>query len=98
MRPDDVLEDVADVLRLVERGQDRADCVRADLVAALNQLDQLLDDRARRGDMLLVAVQGQPVPAQGNRRSELLSQRIEDAVLDARELRRDLVRDVQDLV
>ena len=42
--PDDVLEDLADVLGLVDRGQDRADRVRPDLVTALDQLDELVHD------------------------------------------------------
>ena len=55
MAPDDVLEDVADVLRLVERGEHRADRVRADLVTTLDELDQLVDDCPRGAHVLVVA-------------------------------------------
>ena len=51
MRPDDVLEDVADVLGLVDRVEDRVDRAGADLLAALDELDELLDDRARLRDL-----------------------------------------------
>ena len=98
MTPDDVLEDVAHVLGLVERRDDRADRVRADLVPALDELDELVDDRPRRHDVLVVAAEREPVPAQGDRAAEPLAQRVEDAVLDPRELGRDLVRDVQHLL
>ena len=98
MPPDDVLEDVAHVLRLVERGEHGADRVGPDLMAALDELDELVDDRARGGDVLVVAAQRQPVPAQRDRAVEPLPQRVEDAVLDAGELGGDLVRDVQHLL
>ena len=96
--PDDVLEDVADVLRLVDRREHGADRVRPDLVASLDELDELVDDRPRRGHVLVVAAERQPVPAQGDRAAEPLAERVEDAVLDPRELGRDLVRDVQHLL
>ena len=50
MAPDDVVEDLAHVLHLVERGEHRADRVGPDLVAALDELHELVDDRARGGD------------------------------------------------
>jgi hypothetical protein len=46
MPPDDVLEDVAEILGLVERGKDRIDRARADLVTALDELGELVDARA----------------------------------------------------
>ena len=98
MAPDDVLEDVADVLRLVERGEHRADRVRPDLVTTLDELDQLVDDRAGGRHVLVVAAQREPVPAQGDRAAKPLRKRVEDAVLDTCELGRDLVRDVQHLL
>ena len=98
MPPDDVLEDVTDVLRLVDCREHGSDRVGPDLVAALDELDELLDDGARGHDVLVFAVERQPVSAQGNRGAELLSQRIEDTVLDARELGGHLVRDVQHLL
>ena len=90
--PDDVVEDVADVGRLVERRDHRADRVGTDRVTALDELDELVDDRARLGDPCLVPVERQPVPAQRDRAAEPLAQRVEHAVGDARELRGDLVR------
>ena len=96
--PDDVVEHVAHVLRLVERREHGAHRVRADLVAALDELHELVDDRSRRGDVLVVAAERQPVAAQRDRAAEPLAQRVEDAVLDARELRGDLVRDVEHLL
>src|SRR5207247_5342378 len=48
--PDDVLEDVADVLGLIERPEDGVDGARADLVPALAQLDELMRDRALTAD------------------------------------------------
>ena len=89
--PDDVVEDVADVRRLVERRDDGADRVRADRVTALDELDELVDDRAGLRDALLVAVEREPVPAQRDRAAEPLAQRVEHAVADACELRGDLV-------
>ena len=65
--PDDVLEDVADVGRLVERAEHGVDRVGADLVAALDELDELVDDRARLGDLLVVALERQQVAAQPDR-------------------------------
>ena len=52
MAPDDVLEDVADVGRLVERRDDRADGVGADRVATLDELDELVEDGAGLDDAL----------------------------------------------
>ena len=96
--PDDVVEDLAHVLGLVERGEHRADGVRPDLVAALDELDELVDDCARGDDLLVVAAERQAVAAQRDRALEPLAQRVEHAVLDAGELGRDLVRDVQYLL
>ncbi len=90
--PDDVVEHVADVLRLVERGDDGADGVRTDRVPALDQLDELVDDRPRLGDARLVAVERQPVAAQRDRAAEAFPQRVEHAVGDAGQLGGDLVR------
>ena len=98
MAPDDVAEDLSDVLGLVERGDDRADRVRPDLVPSLDQLDQLVDDRSRRRDPDVVALDRQLVPAQAQRAVQPVAQRVEHAVADARELRRDLVRDGKDFL
>ena len=91
MPPDDVVEDVADVGCLVERRDDGADRVRADRVAALDELDELVDDRAGFHDPLLVAVEREPVPAERDRAAQPLAQRVEHAVAHACELRGDLV-------
>ena len=74
MTPDDVFEDVADVRCLVERGDDGADRVRPDLVAALDQLDELVDDRPRFGDVRRVPLERQPVAAQKQRAVQPLAQ------------------------
>src|SRR6185437_7368931 len=50
VRPDDVGEDLVHVLGLVDRAEDRVDGAGADLLAALDELDELLDDRLRLGD------------------------------------------------
>src|SRR5207253_1256902 len=65
--PDDVLEDVADVLGLVQRPHDRVDGARTDLVAPLHELDELVDHRPRARDAFVVALDRQPVPAQQDR-------------------------------
>ena len=94
MPPDDVVEDGADVVRLVERAEHGVDRRRPDLVPALDELHQLLDDRARLGDLRLVALDRQPVAAQADRAVEPVAQRVEHAVAHARELGRNLVRNV----
>ena len=94
MPPDDVVEDLAHVFDLIERGEHRANGVGSDLVAALDQLDELVDDCARSNDLLVVAPERQAVAAQRDGALEPLAQRVEHAVLDAGELGRDLVRDV----
>jgi hypothetical protein len=90
--PDDVLEHVADVGGLVERGHDRADGVRADRVAALDELDELVDHCPRLDHACLVPGQRQPVAAQRDRAPESRAERVEHAVADAGELRGDFVR------
>ena len=85
--PDDVVEHVADVLRLVERRDDRADGVGADRVAALDELDELVDHGAGLGDARVVAGEREAVAAQRDRAAEPLAQRVEHAVADARRAR-----------
>ena len=70
----------------------------ADLVPALDELDELVDDRPRLGDPLAVTVEREPVPAERDRAAEPLSQRVEHPSLDAGELRRDLVGDHDDVL
>ena len=98
MTPDDVVEHVADVLGLVERSDDRADRVGPDRVPALDQLDELVDHGARFRDAGVVPGERQPVAAQRDRAAEALAQRVEHAVGDPGELRRDLVRNGQDFL
>ena len=98
MAPDDVVEDLADVLGLVERSEYRTDRVRPDLVASLDELHELVDHGARGGHVRVVAAEGQAVATQRDRALEPLPERIEDAVLHAGELGRDLVRDIQNLL
>ena len=98
MRPDDVVEDLAHVLGLVDRPDDRVDRAGADLLAALDELDELLDDGARLGDLGLVAVEGEAVAAQVHLAVEPVAERGQDAVADARELGGGLIRDVEDFL
>ena len=67
-------------------------------MAALHEIHELVEDRAGCGDVRVIAPQREPVPAERDRALEPLAQRVEDSVLDARELGRDLVRDVQHLL
>ena len=55
---------LADVLGLVERGEHGVDRARPDLVPALDQLGELVDDRAGLDDVRVVALDRQPVAAQ----------------------------------
>ena len=63
MAPDHVLEDVAQILGLVERRQHGVDRAGADLVPALDQLGELVDDRPRLEDIGVVAFDRQAVSA-----------------------------------
>ena len=98
VRPDDVLEDVAHVLGLVDRVQDRVDRAGADLLAALDEVDELFDDGLGLDDLRVVALEGQPVAAEVDRAAQPLAKRAQHAVADACELGGDLVRDVQDFL
>ena len=95
MAPDDRVEDLAHVLAGLERPEHRVDGVRADLVAALDQLDELVDHRAGALDVLVVALEGQLVAAQAHGALQPLAQRVEHAVGDPGQLGRDGVRDVE---
>ncbi len=98
MAPDDVVERVADRLRLVERADHRVDGRRPDVVARLDELDQLVHDRPRLGDLELLALDREPVAAQEDRAGEPVSQLVEDRVAHPRELRGDVVRDGENLL
>ena len=76
----------------VEHGVDRP---RPDLLAGLDELDELVDDRPRLGDMDVVARDREPVSAQENRALEPVAERVEDAVADRRQLGGDVVGDVE---
>ena len=89
---------VADVLGLVDRVEDRVDRAGADLLAALDEVDELLDDGPRLGDLRVVAVERQPVAAEVDRAAEPLAQRAEHAVADAGELGGDVVRNVENFL
>src|SRR5205823_13115374 len=51
MSPDDVAEDVLNVLRLVERIQHRVDGSRTDLLPRFDELDQLVEHGSRFGNV-----------------------------------------------
>ena len=91
MAPDDVLEDLARVLGGVERGENRVHGPRPDRLAALDQLDELVHDRAGLADPRVVALEREAVAAQEQSDAEAVSKRVEDAVVDRGELGRDLV-------
>ena len=96
--PHDVLEDVAKVARLVERGEDGVDGARPDRVPALDQLHELVDDGPGLADLALLALERQPVAAQEDGTAEAVAKRPEDLVVDGGELGRDLVRDVENFL
>jgi len=91
--PDDVLEHLADVLGLVERGQHRVDGARADVVAPLDQFRQLVDHGSGLHDVGVVALDRQPVATKQDRDPKPVTQRVENAVADGRELGGDVVGD-----
>ena len=76
-------------------GVDRA---RPDLVAALDQLDELVDDCPRLGHVRLLALDREPVAAEQDRAVEPVAQRVEHAVAHAGELGCDVVRDREDFL
>src|SRR4029079_4333751 len=95
VRPDDVGEDPAHVFGLVDCADDRIDGAGAHLLAALDELDELLDDRLPPGRLEVVAGQRETVSAQVDGAAEPVAERVQHPCADARQLRRDLVRDVQ---
>jgi hypothetical protein len=60
---------------------------------ALDELDELVDDRAGLPHLLVVALEGQPVAAQAESDAETVAEGVEDAVVDRGQLSRDLIRD-----
>src|SRR5436190_20340770 len=95
VRPDDVGEDLAHVLGLVDGAEDGIDSAGAHFLAALDELDKLLDDRLRLSDLQVVTGEREAVAAQVDGAAEPVAEGIEHRVADARELRGYLVRDVQ---
>ena len=91
MAPDDRVEHLAHVLARLERPQHRVYGVAADLMAALDQLDELVDHRPRALDVLVVALQGQLIAAQAHGALQPLAQRVEHAVGDPGQLGRNRV-------
>ena len=61
-------------------------------------IHELVDDSAGCGDVAVLAPERQPVAAESDRAMKPLAQRVEDAVLNAGELGRNLVRYVQHLL
>ena len=101
MPPDDVVEDLANVLVGVERAEHGIDGVRADLVPALDQLDELVDHLARLGDVRVVPVERELVPAQPDGALQPVAKRFEHAVVRAGhpgQLGGDFVGDVEDFL
>ena len=90
MAPDDVLEDLADVLALVEHAEHGVDGPGRSR-SALDQLDELVDDGSRLDDALVVALDRQLVAAQADRAAQAVAEGVEDAVADARQLGGDVV-------
>ena len=97
MAPDHVAEDVLNVLGLVDGVEDGVHRGGADLLPGLDELDQLVDDRAGLGDVDVVAADREAVSAQEDRALEPVAERVEDAVADRRQLRGDVVGDVEGL-
>jgi len=89
--PDDVLEDLARVLSGVERGEHGVHRPRPDRLAAFDQADELVDDRAGLPDARVVALERQPVAAEEKGDAKPIAESGEDAVVDRGELGRDLV-------
>ena len=82
---------VAGLLVGGDRAGDRVDRRRRDVVAALDQADELVDHRRRLGDIGVVAVEGEHVAAQEHVAAEPLLELAQDRVLRAGELGGDRV-------
>ena len=108
---DDVAEArsvIDELVELVEGGHDvgsqtvdaehGVDRLRADLVAALDQLDELVDHRARLGDVVVVALQRQLVAPEPDRAVEPVAQGLEHPVPEPGQLGRDGVREIENFL
>jgi hypothetical protein len=78
-------------LRGVEGGQNGIDGSRADCLPALDELDELVDDRAGLPDAALLSLESKAVAAEKEGDAEAIAEGVEDAVVDRGELGRDLV-------
>ena len=96
--PHDVAEDGLHVLGLIDRVQHGVNRPRPDLLAGLDELDELVHDSTRLGHVDVVARDCEPVSTQENRALQPVAERIEDAVADCRQLRSDVVGDVECLL
>jgi len=67
-------------------------------VAALDQVDELVDDGPGLGHALVVTLDREPVAPQADRAPKPAAERVEHAVADRGELGRDVVRDIQHLL
>ena len=82
----------------LERAQHRVDGLRADLVAALDQLDELVDDLTRLPDLRVVAVERQLIAAQADRAAETVAQRVEHALPHPRQLGRNRIGNIENFL
>ncbi len=98
MAPDDVLEDVAEILGLVERRQHCVNRARSDLVSAFDEPGQLVDHRSRLGDLGIGPLDREAVAPQEDRAAEALPKRAENAVVESRQLGGDVVGYRQNLL
>ncbi len=98
MAPDHVLEDIPDVCRFLQGLEHRVDRARADRVPRLDEVDELTDDRPGTRDVIVGALEGEPVAAQEDRAAEAVAKRLENAVVDCRQLGRYLVRNRENLL
>ena len=96
MAPDDVVEDLADVVRLVERAEHGVD--GAGPISCPPSTSSTSSSTTARASATfgVVALDRQLVAAQADRAVEPVAQRVEHAVADAGELGRDLVRNGED--
>ena len=63
-----------------------------------DELEEIVDDRARLGHVHVVAGDRQPVPAQQDRALEPVPERVEHAVADRGQLGRDVVGNIESLL